>query len=42
LIREVTQLGQLVSGKKFTREISERLGRRIELRGSGRPKKDKK
>ena len=42
LIREVTQLGQLVSGKKFTREISERLGRRIELRGSGRPKKEKK
>jgi putative transposase len=42
LIREATQRGQLVSGKKFTREISEKLGRRIELRGPGRPKKDKK
>jgi len=42
LIREATQRGQFVSGKKFTREISKKLGRRIELRGPGRPKKDKK
>lgn len=28
--------------KKITQEISEKLGRRIELRGSGQPKKDKK
>ncbi len=42
LIREATQRGQLISGKKFTREISEKWGRRIELRGPGRPKKGKK
>jgi putative transposase len=42
LIREATQRGQLTGGKKFVREISKKLGRRIELRGPGRPKKDKK
>jgi len=42
LIREATQRGQLISGKKFTQEISVKLGRRIELRGPGRPKKEKK
>ncbi|MCK5231712.1 MAG: hypothetical protein KAR13_15675 [Desulfobulbaceae bacterium] len=33
LIREATQRGQLTAGKKFTLEISKKLGRRIELRG---------
>ena len=42
LIREATQRGQLTAGKKFAREISEKLGRRIELRGLRRLKKNKK
>ncbi len=42
LIREATQRGQLTGGKKFTQEIAQKLGLRMELRGPGRPKKDKK
>ena len=42
LIREATQRGQLTADKKFEQEIFEKLGRRIELRGPGRPKKSKK
>lgn len=42
LIRDATQRGQLTGGAKFTDQISEKLGRRIELRGPGRPKKTKK
>ena len=34
--------GQSTVCKKFAREISEKLGRMIELRGPGRPKKNKK
>ena len=39
LIREATQRGQLTANGKFVREISEKIGRRLELRGPGRPKK---
>ena len=42
LIREAAQRGQLTANGKFAREISEKIGRRLELRGPGRPKKDKK
>ncbi|MFZ6028617.1 MAG: transposase [Chloroflexota bacterium] len=41
LIREATQRGQLTANSKFEKEISRKLGRRIELRGPGRPKKNK-
>lgn len=40
LIREATQRGQLTANKKFEKEVSKKLGRRIELRGPGRPKKE--
>jgi len=39
LIREATQRGQLTADGKFVREISEKIGRRLELRGPGRPRK---
>jgi len=39
LIREATQRGELTGNRMFEREISEKLGRRIELRGPGRPRK---
>jgi putative transposase len=42
LIREAAQRGQLTANRKFEKEISKKLGRRIELRGPGRPKKIKK
>lgn len=42
IIREATQRGQLTANGKFVREISEKIGRRLELRGPGRPRKDKK
>jgi putative transposase len=42
LIREASQRGQLTANVKFEKEISKKLGRRIELRGPGRPKKNKK
>jgi len=40
LIREATQRGQLTADRKFEREISEKLGLRLEMRGPGRPKKE--
>ena len=42
LIREATQRGQLTANGKFTREILEKIGRRLELRGPGRPMKEEK
>ncbi len=42
LIREAAQRGQLTADRKFEREISEKLGRRLESRGPGRPKKNGK
>lgn len=42
LIREATQRGKLTANGKFVREISEKIGRRLELRGPGRPRKDVK
>ena len=41
LIREAVQRGQLTADKKFEKEIPLKLGRRIELRGPGRPRKKK-
>lgn len=37
LIRDATQRGQLTANSSFTRMISEKIGRRLELRGPGRP-----
>ncbi|MBA3015591.1 MAG: transposase [Desulfobulbaceae bacterium] len=42
LIREATQRGQLTANRKFIREISVKVGRRLELRGPGRPRKEEK
>jgi putative transposase len=42
LIREATQRGQLTANRKYELEISKKLGRRIELRGPGRPQENKK
>ena len=39
LIREAVQRGQLTADRMFMREISQKIGRRLELRGPGRPKK---
>jgi putative transposase len=39
LIRETPQRGQLTANEKFVRKISEKLGRRLEIRGPGRPRK---
>lgn len=41
LIREALQRGQLTGNAKFVDEIKQIAGRRIELRGRGRPAKDK-
>jgi putative transposase len=41
LIREAVQRGQLTADKRFEKEISKKLGRRVELRGPGRPRKKK-
>lgn len=41
LIREASQRGQLTGSRNFVQEISRKLGRTIELRGQGRPKKEK-
>ena len=38
-IREAIQRGQLTANKKFAKEISKKVGRRLELRGPGRPRK---
>jgi putative transposase len=40
LIQEAAQRGQLTANRKFARMISEKIGRRIELRGPGRPRKN--
>ncbi len=42
LIREAVQRGQLTGPKKFADEVESRLKIRVELRGRGRPRKDKK
>jgi len=41
LIRDAVQRGQLTANKKFEREISEKIGHRIELRGPVLPRKKK-
>ena len=38
-ISRALQRGQLTGGKSFVDEVENRFGRRIELRGQGRPKK---
>jgi putative transposase len=42
LIREAVQRGQLTDPRKFMDEVESRLKIRVELRGRGRPRKDKK
>ncbi len=42
LIRESSQRGQLTGRRAFSEKIALKLGRRVELRGPGRPKKLKK
>ncbi len=39
LIRKATQRGQLTGSNQFAEKVSEKIGRRIEFRGQGRPKK---
>ena len=39
LIRGSVQRGQPTGNKKFAQDISKKIGRRVELRGPGRPKK---
>ena len=38
-ILRATQRGQLTGGESFVDEVEKRLGKRIELRGQGRPRK---
>ncbi len=40
--REATLRGQPIAKGKFDGEISEKIGRRLEARGPGRPRKDEK
>lgn len=40
VIRDAIQRGQLTGSQRFIDEIETQLGRRIELRGQGRPKKE--
>jgi len=42
LIRQAVNRNQLTGDDSFVREIEARIGRRIELRGRGRPKKNRK
>lgn len=42
LIREATQRGQLAGSGRFVDEISDKLDRRLETRGPGRPRKESK
>ncbi len=42
LIRAAAQRGQLTGNHRFVDEVERRIGRRIELRGRGRPRKCKK
>ena len=39
LIRQAVRRNQLTGNERFINEIAERVGRRIELRGRGRPGK---
>ncbi len=39
VIREVAQRGQLTADKKIVKEVSKKIGRCLELRGPGRPRK---
>ena len=41
-IRRAVQRGQLTGGQKFIEEIQEKVGKRIEFRGQGRPRRDGK
>ena len=41
-IRQATQRGQLTATERFAEELSEKFGRRLELRGPGRPRKGSK
>lgn len=41
-IREAIQRGQLTGSRRFSEEIAVKIGRRIEHRGRGRPRKHKK
>ena len=38
-MRQAVQRGQLTGDNRFKEEVSKRIGRRIEFRGRGRPKK---
>ena len=40
LIRDAIQRGQLTGSERFVDEIAQKVGRRIERRGQGRPKKE--
>lgn len=40
LIAEAVQRGQLTGSKRFAEELSQRLQRRVEIRGPGRPKRE--
>ena len=42
LIREALQRGQLTGTDRFAEEVEEVIGRRIERRGQGRPRRDEK
>jgi putative transposase len=39
-IREAVQRDQLIANGAFAQELSQKLGRRLEPRGPGRPRKD--
>lgn len=39
LIRKAVQRGQLTGGYRFVEEVDKKIGRRIEFRGQGRPRK---
>ena len=41
-IRQAVQRGQLTGSRRFVDEIAQKIERRIELRGQGRPKKNQK
>ncbi len=42
LIRQAVQRGQLTGSSQFIEEVARKIGRRIESRGQGRPKKGEK
>lgn len=41
MIRQAVKKGQLTGSSKFIEEVAIKIGRRIEFRGQGRPKKEK-